>query len=557
MSTSVVGRGRSPWTASAILIVVAVLATAACSGTANQTSTADADAGAKVAALALVESDAKPVMGGRLVMGLESESNGWNPGISLWSYSGLLVSEAIFDRLAWYDDKAAIHPFLAQSFDHNPDYTVWTIKLRSGIKFHNGKPVTPEAVSEGLNYLMHSSLTGQAFYGVQGIAVEGDAIVATMSEPWVQFPMLLSTQVGVVADPAWMKSNDSKLPVGTGPFKLDSWEIGNKLTVQKNPDYWNKDKNGVAYPYLDTIEFRVITDSTARGTALEAGDVETIFSRTGSQIQKFQADGKFKVFSDEHGVSPGHFAMLNSMKAPFDDVDARRALAFATDKQAYNDVIANGFNELANGPVAPSSPWYVDSGYPQFDQAEARKLVDKVKAAHGGQFAFEIIAPPGTDIQQRAQLLQQQWADVGIDVTIKTEEIPAVQIRVATGGFQATIWSQFDSPNPIMNGPFWQPSNATPPPSIGLNFARFRDDEVGKALALGRSTTDPAVFKSAVATIQRRFGSEVPYVWLYHERGAVITSGRVVNLLNYTLPDGAKGIGLMQDSYPLYQVWLR
>jgi len=541
-----------------VAAVLGVSATA-CSASALRSAESTTDGTEEVshANKGLIESDAAPNLGGKLVYGLQSESNGWNPGTNQWASSGLLVSHAIFDTLAAYDERSEIRPYLAQAFEHDADFIHWTIKLRPGVTFHNGKPVNASAVARDLNWLKKSPVVGQAFMNVASITVRDDlAIDVTTTERWVTFPALLATQVGVVGDPDWLESNDSKAPIGTGPFKLDKWEIGNRMVVQKNPDYWQTDASGRRYPYLDTVEFRIIFDTTSRGEALKAGDVDVIQTSSGQQIQEFQQLEAFQVFSDQKSETPERFVQLNTMAPPFDDVDARRALAYATDKDTYNDVIAGGLNELANGPFPTSSPWFVDSGYPQFDPEKAKELVQTVKARHGGTFSFVLSGVVDTTNQQQLQVLQQQWVSVGMDVQIDLQDPAKRIINVVTGNYQSALWLQFDTPNPAMEAVWWDPAGAVPPPAFSLNFARNKDDEIGRALTKARGATDPSTFKQAMETIQKRFAVDVPYIWLYHEHGAIIASNRVVNMTRYTLPDGATGLDLMQGSHPLYQVWL-
>ena len=215
----------------------------------------------------VVESAEKPKLGGKLVYALNSETNGWNPATNQWAPPGLIVSRAIFDTLTAYDDQSHVKPFLAESFSSNADFTKWTFKLRPGIKLQNGKPANADVVVRNQTYLSKSPITGPAYKysGVTAITKEDDLTFSvTLSRGSAVYPIALATQLGVVADPDWLESNDSLKPIGTGPFAMDTWQIGNKLTVKKNPDYWRKDANGVAMPYLDSVEFRIVTDNDAR-----------------------------------------------------------------------------------------------------------------------------------------------------------------------------------------------------------------------------------------------------------------------------------------------------
>ena len=501
------------------------------------------------------KAEEKPTLGGKLVYGLNAETNGWNPGTNQWGAAGLEVSRAIFDTLAAYDEHSQIHPFLAEAFEHDATYTNWTIKLRAGVLLHNGKTVDADVVRRNLAFLKSSPVTGGAFLYVKSISTKDPLSVAVeLTEPWATFPILLASQVGVVGDADWIESKDSVKPIGTGPFSLQTWEIGNKLIAQKNPHYWRKDKDGIAYPYLDSIEFRPLPDQAARAAALKARDVDIIHTYSWQQITDFRADSDVQTYSNPAGEIPEDFILLNTQAPPFDDVDARRALAYATDRKAIVDLLGGDPTQLAGGIFQKESPWYVDSGYPDFDLAKAKELVDKVKAKHGS-FTFSSTAPPSQD--RRQQILQQQWAAAGIDVKLETSEQATQIINVVTGNFQATNWLQFSAPDPSADSLWVDPTLATKPPAFSLNFSRITDPALGEAFRVARASADPTARKDAFATVQKRMSDQIPFVFLFHEQAAIVATNRVQNIVNWTLPDGTKGLDVQEGAHPLYQISLK
>ena len=204
-----------------------------------------------------------------------------------------------------------------------------------------------------------------------------------MNRPWVNYPFSLATQIGVVADPDWLESGAKDHPIGTGPFVFESWRPDNDLVVTKNPDYWQTDAQGTRLPYLDRVTFRPLPDNDSRSATLEAGGIDAMQTSDSNQILKFSklADkGDYQLFNDVSGETAEAFVQLNTMAPPFDDPDARRALALATDTKAYVDVQTGGLNEPARGPFPPSSPWYVPTTYPEYDKDAAKQLVEQVKA---------------------------------------------------------------------------------------------------------------------------------------------------------------------------------
>jgi ABC-type transport system substrate-binding protein len=535
------------------------LVAAACGSneSATDTTTTTADRANK----GVIESDETPTPGGKLVYGLYSETNGWNPATNQWSPAGLQVTAAIFDTITAYDENSSIKPNLAESFESNPEFKEWTFKLRPGITLHNGKPVTADVVVRNQKYLSTSAITGPAFKysGVVDIsALDELTFKVTLSKPYANYPIAFATQLGVVADPDWLESNDSLHPIGTGPFEFDSWTIGNSVKVKRNAHYWRTDAAGTPLPYLDSKEIKVLVDDGARAMALRNGDIDVLQTYSGEQLQEFRDSASdLQVITNSKSESRDSMVQLNTMAAPFTDLNARLALAYATDKDAFAQVVHGGFHEVANGPFAPSSPWFSPSGYPQYDPVKAQQLVDQVKAANNGEFAFTIVGPDDAETRFGAQVLEEQWAKVGITATIELLPAQSNIIKVISGDYQAAMWGQFETPDPYADGVWWSPDLAVPPPELTLNFARNKDPEIGAALATGGASSDPAVQLQQMAIVQQRLGADAPYIWLVHLRISRVANDRVVNLTRWTLPDGTRGLDMNQGAHQLFQVWMK
>jgi ABC-type transport system substrate-binding protein len=502
-----------------------------------------------------VTSDEAGEPGGRIAYALEAESDGWNPTVSRWAASGLIVARAMFDTVTAYDDDLGIHPNLAESLEPNDDNTVWTITLREGVTFHNGSPVTGEAYSRVLNFFNDSPLTGDIFELIDTIEATGPLeVTVTMTDPWANFPYALATQIGVVPDPDWLESGDTRTPVGTGPFVMSEWVPNGRLVVTKNPSWWRP-----GFPLLDEVEFSPVIDEASRTTQLVTGEVDIIIQSNGDQIAQISEDARdgqpLQVIADPNGETAEVFAMLNTLAPPFDDPAARRALALATDRESAVAVLGSGQYDPADGPFAESSPWYVDTDYPDYDDAAARAAVEQVKTANGGTFAFTLLTTPSPSNNRAAQLLQSQWQAVGIDATIETTESASMIAQVITGDYQSVLWQQFDSPHPLGDSVWWHPNTANPIPEISLNFARNENEAIGAALDEARGTNDVERERELYGTVQTELAKDIPYVWLYHSKLAVAADTDLVNVVNYTLPDGAKGIELQGGSHPLWQVW--
>ena len=539
------------WIVVGIVAVATVLA-GACGSSGANSSSEGGNAG-------VVEDESGAQVGGELVYGLEAESDGWNPSNSKWAPSGLMVARAVFDTLTAYDADLNAQPFLAERLTPNADYTEWRITLRPDVTLHNGRTVDSEVVKANFEYLKASVLTSSAFEPVESFATNGPLeVIVTMNRPWVNYPYSLATQIGVVSDPEWLTSGAKDDPIGTGPFAFEEWTPDNKLTVTKNDQYWQTDEQGIRLPYLDRVEFRPLPDNDSRGASLEAGGIDIMMTSAANQIVQFKEladDGEFQLFNDVSGETAEAFIQLNTMAPPFDDPDARRALALATDTEEYVEVQTRGLNEPARGPFAPSSRWFAATTYPEFDKSAAEDLVEEVKRRNGGTFTFRLLGGSDASALSGLQLLQEQWRDVGIDAQIAPSEQAQLITDVALGNYQATAWRQFDSPHPLGDSIWWHPNTAEPIGEIALNFARNKDERIGVALDRARETPDLAQETQLYQDVQQYLAEDIPYIWLYHTQISIVAAPSLVNVVNYTLPTGQKGIELQGGSHPLYQIW--
>jgi peptide/nickel transport system substrate-binding protein len=227
------------------------------------------------------------VRGGSLVYGIEADtSGGWCLAEAQLAIGGIQVARAIYDTLTAPGADGKIHPYLAEAVTPSANATVWTIKLRSGIKFSDGSALDAQVVKDNLDAyrgtlpVRKPLLFTFVFSDIKSTAiVDASTVKVTMKRPWQAFPWFLwsSARLGImgeaqVKDP---KNCNTRL-IGTGPFVKVSWTVGDKFVAKRNPNYWQKDSNGTQLPYLDQITFVPQEDSAKRVSALQAGDFKMI-----------------------------------------------------------------------------------------------------------------------------------------------------------------------------------------------------------------------------------------------------------------------------------------
>ena len=204
-------------------------------------------------------STASPKRGGSIVFGIDTEEGGFNPTSARWDEGGFLYGRTVFDPLAIVTAAGKVEPYLAQSITSNPDYTVFTITLRSGINFHDGTPLNAAALELNLQKQQASILTGPAFANIESIQVTGPlTVTVTTKTPWEELPYALAeAQTAYIAAPSMLNAPDggTTQPVGTGPFVFKEWTPNSHFTATANPHYWRP-----GLPYLDSITFKPIID---------------------------------------------------------------------------------------------------------------------------------------------------------------------------------------------------------------------------------------------------------------------------------------------------------
>ena len=540
------GRWLRPLAIAAVLAVVAVGCGSSKSG--NQAS------GSADTTPDLVKTPSGPPQtGGKLVFAVEAETDGWDPTQNRWAASGTEVAFAVFDPLVAFDSNLQAQPYLAESLTPNSDYTQWDIKLRSGVTFHDGTPLNSAALIKFLTAFKASALTGAAARPISDMQALDDLTVRlTMSQPWAAFPTNLSGQAGLIPAPAQLDSGDNatRVPIGTGPFKYKDWVPDKSFDAVKNTNYWRP-----GLPYLDEVSFVPIPEGQNRVDSVKTGDVNVTVTSAETQIASLLDAAKAGQVQAVRSVGQNddNLVLINTTKAPMDDLRVRQAMAYAIDKTAWDNVTGADPSLNADSVFDQDSQWYADTGYPTYDPDKAKQLVQEVEAEKG-PISFTFGTTPDPDTTKAAQLLATEWQAVGMDVSVAGTEQSQYILKAVTGDYQAQIWRQFGATDPDANYVWWIGSNATG--DLALNMARNQDPQLDAALNTGRGSPDQSVRKQAYDTVQQRQTADLPYLWLSHLRWALGATNNVRGLDGGTLPDGTKSAGLLQGTMRVTEMWL-
>jgi peptide/nickel transport system substrate-binding protein len=503
------------------------------------------------------DTNAKPKLGGEMTMGLEAETTGgWCLAEAQLAIAGIQVARAIYDYLVVPDKDGKYVPYLADKVSSNADATVWTIHLRSGIKFHDGTNLDATVVKNNIDayrgkYPARKPLlfTFEFGTGIKDVKVVDPMTVEVDTVPWAAFPSHLYGygRVGIMAQKQLDDGDNCfKDMIGTGPFMFKGdWQVGDHLTVVKNPNYWRKDKFGQRLPYLDKLTFKPYIESTAEINAIKSNAIDLALTDVPTEIDTLRKDAKSgKINMTESDKFPEiAYNIFNTTKPPFDNINARLAFAYAIDRDKLNEVRNKGLLKQANGPFGPGVLGYIaDPGVPHYDVAKAKAAVQKYKQETGKNLEFTLGTTNDTDGLKTAQFEQQYLQDAGMVVHIKQTEQSQYINDAIQKNYQVQGWRNHPGYDPDDQFVWWHCDNA--PAAAGqpqncdnpVNFSGFNDPAINKALDTGRASTDEATRRTAYEDLNKSFAKNVWEAWGFYALWTIPSQTDVHGLFGPNLP---------------------
>ncbi len=533
-------RASSVTFALATLVALALMAAGCSSSNSTSSGSTASTAAAQTGTNITVADPGAPKSGGTLKVGLNAETNGWSPSQSQWAGSAYIVAGTIFDYMAEYDTDGVAKPFLAQSITPNDDFTTWTIKTRPGVTFQNGQPCDAAAIKKNFEAQRKSILTGPVFQVVTSIDAPDDStVVLTMNQPWSTFMDTMATQVGAMAAPAMIDAPDGGVsnPIGTGPFSFVNWVRDGTLEVKKNPNYWRE-----GLPYLDGVDFQVIPDLSTRTSALESGTVDMIEMGDPNQIINLTKEaeaGKVQIYTNAGLQTNETMSILNVGAPPFDDPLARQIVAFGTDRDTISRAVFAGVFPPTLGPFNETEPAYTTTDMPTFDQAKAKQLADQYQQENGHPLEFTYLLTPQPEVQALGTSLQQEMKDIGVKLTIKTEDQATLIQDVILGNYQSSGFILFGSNTLDQNYVFISNKTVAPVGQLSLNFTRNSDPVLTQALDDARKTSSRDGQNAQYKIVQDQMAKDLNMIFIAHNIDAIVYSNSTHGLVDQSLPDGS------------------
>jgi peptide/nickel transport system substrate-binding protein len=505
-----------------------------------------------------------PKRGGTLRYGLEAEADGLNPTTNRFAISSYMMGAAVFDPLTLRDKNGEVRPYLAESVTPNADFTSWTVKLRPNIKFHDGTPLTSEAIKVETEAALADPLISIAAKPIlaptnQVEIIDDLTARLNLSGPNTRFPLYLSSQLGMLASPTWLKAAKAnpdlnQQPVGTGPFKFQSRTRDQSTKFVRNDEYWN------GPVYLDGIEFVIQTDPARRADQLLAGALDVMHTSDPQTIKQLRAQKGINHFENAKGEEG--FVMINTQSPPFDDIRVRKALTLATPKKDYLQIIGQGILTEAYSMFTTDSKYYNDKVKQEADDpAGAKKLAaeycaDKPAMCQGGKIKMEFkYTGPSAANQLVADTLTNGWKQV---FEIKSSQVLQDDyiIQVAFGQYQVVTWRQFGSEDPEGEFVWLDCRNVGKPGALGINWPRNCNQDTQAALEAQRKSTDQAVIVNAWKRIAQNIHDDYLYVFLSHTIWQIAAKSDVGDVVEAKFPGGGSTrLGNIGD-HTVSQIWL-
>lgn len=488
--------------------------------------------------------------GGTLTFAYGEEPDTLDPQRTSTAVTGLIMRYA-GDTILTKDLSGAYADGLASSWEASDGGLTWTFTLKPGITFHDGTPLDAAAVRASILRAIdpetQSPIAASLFAPVTEIeVVDGLTFRMHLESSFAPFLDNLTDPRGAIIQAAAaseMATDFGRRPITSGPWRVARWDSGERIVLERNDDYaWGPSYTRSGAPSIEQIVFRIVPEAATRTAAFEAGEAQVVTPFPVTDVPRFLGDDRYEMVSFlRKGIA--RLMELNVLVEPFDDVNVRRAMNHAIDASIMVDVVLEGRGIQAYGVLPPSIWGYWDGmeNYaPQYDPEQALALLAEAGwmpdasgtlRKDGAPLTFTLLSPPFDDATRSAQIVQQQLAEIGVDMQIETIEFGTLLSRAQEGTHQANLIG-YTYANPDIVHLWFHSSNI----GTGLAHSHFDSPELDALIERSRTETDDAVRLEAYAEIQRFIADQALWVPFYINDNYIATSaslkGEVVH------PDG-------------------
>lgn len=445
------------------------------------------------------------------------------------------IESCVVEGLVTNDEEMKIIPVLAAEIpttenggvivraDGGMDVT-W--KLRPGVKWHDGVPHSSADVKFTVDAINKGDWKPESVDGFDRIASVDtpDSLTAIVHYKEIYAPYQLQFVRGtlpkhVLEGRDLNTANDyNRAPLGTGPYKVKEWKTGEYILLERAEGYWR----GAEYPKIKQLLFRFLTNTTTRINLLKSGEVDMVALVAWDKVRELEAVSGLRV-NRVVGNGYEHVTLNQKHFTPFADVNVRRALAHAVDRDLLVRTILDSQVEVVNGPIQPLSAAY-EPKVPTYDfnPNRARALLteagwvpgaDSIRTKNGKRLAFTLITQSGFAIRENvAQALQQAFRDVGVDMQVKLLDGTTISSVWFSGKFDAMLhWWQMGA-DPELT--LFFASDRTPPAGRNINYVS--DSALTSLLYRADRTASVTQRNALLREAQGRIATLAPEIVLYN-----------------------------------------
>jgi peptide/nickel transport system substrate-binding protein len=412
----------------------------------------------------------------------------------------------VFNGLTQINRELVTKPDLAVSWTASDDLKVWTFRLREGVKFHHGRTLDAQDVVATMSRILDPATGSRARATLSMVekveAIDPLTVRFILNIPYAGFQDIFAErQLRIVA-----KDQIGTLatkPIGTGPFQFKAWSPGDRLELQRNPDYYEP-----GLPKLDGVTIRIIPEAAAQLAALESGEIDILWNLPYEAVERFKNHPTIR--ADSVATATWDAAILNNGRPPFNDMRVRQALAATIDKEGLVELALFGQGAPTHSPIPPSHPYFNRAlPFKKPDIARAKKLL----AEAGYPDGFEITMQVPQEREQRVRLgvaVRDMARAAGIRVNV--ERVPfATYASTIEGKAQMFVDGYFARPTiDTAVYPFYHSAG-----SWNTQLWLYKNKRVDELLDLARTTNDEAQRKHIFDEFQAIVDETVPSILAY------------------------------------------
>lgn len=427
------------------------------------------------------------------------------------------VLDPMYEGLTCFDENLQIRPLLATSWSSDPSGTIWKIKIRRGVFFHDGTPMTAQAVAASFDRLLDvkRGLAGAGNFrrAVAKVSVaDEDTVRFDLKRPSASFPSLLAIEK-IVSPGEDRLGNLGRRAVGTGPYRFIEWKTGESVLENRNERYWG------LKPAFRQLKWIWSAEPALMNMALLAGEVDLVNPLPPVFADALQRDRRVSLLKGQS--SAVFWIALNTKAKPLDDVRIRQALNYATDRKSLIASQLRGYGEPASSPLAPADAGFDPAirGY-GYDVGRAKSLLNSAGYPNG--FTLTIAAQEAQS--SIVQAVAGMWAQIGVTLNVRqletgvfTQTIFGDPQQKAASGIQC-VFASWTSPNldpEAQLGPLYRTQSWSP---AGANLGFYSNNKLDGLLDEAAAELDTSRRNRLYSQAQQIISDDAPHVLLYYSR---------------------------------------